>query len=117
MRVRFYKTAFGRTPAREFIASLSQEDKDRIFICLRTIEQCGFDAGGMEFRLIDGKLWEIKIRGTDRAYRLFYVSLRQETMVVLHGYKKQSQKAPIKEIQLAKQRMREVLNETSYYTA
>ena len=58
----------------------------------------------------------MKMRCIDGSYRLFYVTLKGKVMVLLHGYKKQSQKAPIKELKIAKQRMKEVLDETSYYS-
>lgn len=43
------------------------------------------------------------------------VMIEKYTMVLLHGYKKKSQKAPSREIEIARNRMTEVLkNETIY---
>ena len=41
---------------------------------------------------------------------------RQKTIVLLHAYKKQSQKAPKKEIETAMNRMLEVYRHESVYT-
>ncbi len=49
------------------------------------------------------------IEGLARADQVFYVLLRQEEMVLLHAYRKQSQKAPARHLEMARQRMREVL--------
>ena len=115
MRVRFYESLAGRMPVKEFILGLSDADRSVVNTCIMRIRISGFDAAGVEFRYIDGKLREIKIRGADSSYRLFYVTLNGEVMIILHGYKKQSQKAPAKELKIAKQRMKEVFeNETSY---
>jgi len=40
---------------------------------------------------------------------VFYVVVSGPTMVLLHAYKKQGRKAPPREIAVAEQRMREVL--------
>jgi phage-related protein len=48
-------------------------------------------------------MWEIKISSASGGYRIFYIGLKTNTntMVLLHAYKKQSQKAPKKEIDTA----------------
>lgn len=75
----------------------------------------GFDSPRVQFRQIRGKLWEIKIHTASAGYRFFYVSLHCDTLVLLHVYKKQSQKAPNKEIAIAEKRLLEVLKNESYY--
>lgn len=64
------------------------------------------DAVRVEFRQIDGKLWEIKIG----SHRVFYVVIDREEMVLLHAYKKQGQKLPVKERDIATRRMKELLS-------
>lgn len=56
-------------------------------------------------RQIQGKLWEIRTQ----KLRIFYVMIDSETMVLLHAYKKQSQRAPVHEIETARYRMMELL--------
>ena len=56
-------------------------------------------------RQIQGKLWELRISKT----RIFYVMIGSNTMILLHTYKKQSQKAPRHEIETALRRMRDML--------
>ena len=58
--------------------------------------------------IIEGKLWEIKIRIHGKQHRIFYVVLKGNEMILLHAYLKKTQKAPIKEIEVAKQRMKTV---------
>jgi phage-related protein len=78
-------------------------------------EELGFDCPRVDFRQISSKLWEIKIKAPGAGYRIFYVTLRKNVLVLLHAYKKQSQKAPKKEIAIAEKRLIEVLNNESIY--
>ena len=47
--------------------------------------------------------------GAGASHRAFYVVVAGPLMVLLHAYKKQGQKAPVREIEIATDRMMEVL--------
>ncbi len=112
MKIMYYGK--GKQPVKEFIDKLPLKDRAKIFACLKSLEDIGIDTPRVVCRQIMGKLWEIKISASI-GYRIFYVMIEKYTMVLLHGYKKKSQKAPTREIEIAKNRMTEVLkNETIY---
>ncbi|MGH7872399.1 MAG: type II toxin-antitoxin system RelE/ParE family toxin [Candidatus Binatia bacterium] len=71
----------------------------------RSGERYGFKAARIQFRQIEGKLWQIKAS----THRVLYVVIDRDEMVLLHAYKKQGQKLPIKERDIAIQRMKELL--------
>ena len=77
-----------------------------MFEALDQIERHGFDAVRVQFRQIEGKLWEIKVS----AHRVFYVVIEENEMVLLHAYKKQGQKLPSRERDIAIRRMKELLS-------
>lgn len=106
MKVIFYTTVSGRSPVVDYIDDLSKQERARLLEVLDQIEHCGFDAVRARFRQIEGKLWEIKIS----SHRVFYVLIEHEEMVLLHAYKKQGQKLPLKEREVAIKRMKEVLS-------
>ena len=56
-------------------------------------------------------LFEIRTLGSDLA-RVFWVYHKGNTIIMLRVFIKKSQKTPAKEIDLAKKRLAEVLNET-----
>jgi phage-related protein len=58
---------------------------------------------------------ELRIRGEGVIVRVFYYVRRSDTIIVFHGFQKKSQKAPSREIRLARQRLQEVLNETGKF--
>lgn len=106
MRITFYTTSSGRSPVLDYLNDLSKQERARLLEAFDQIEQKGFDSVRVQFRQIDGKLWEIKIS----AHRVFYVMIESDEMVLLHGYKKQGQKLPIKEREVALKRLKEVLS-------
>lgn len=107
MKVTFYTTASGKSPVLNYLENLPKQEKARILEALEQIDQYGFDAVRVQFRQIEGKLWEIKISG----HRVFYVVIEREEMILLHSYKKQGQKLPLKEKKITINRMKEVCDE------
>lgn len=92
----------------EFIEAQPTPLQVAIFRSLERIEAEGLRASGVSFRQVRGKLWEIRVM-SGGSVRVFYVARSAEDMVLLHAYKKQSQKAPAREVALAERRMREVM--------
>lgn len=106
MRVTFFKTGSGRSPVLEYILDLAKPERAKLFEALDQVESYGFKAARIQFRQIEGKLWEIKVS----AHRVFYVVVDGNEMVLLHACKKQGQRLPIKERNIAIQRMKELLS-------
>lgn len=106
VRVTFYTTGSGRSPVLDYIDDLPKPERARLLEVLDQIEHCGFNAVRVQFKQIEGKLWEIKIS----AHRVFYVLIEGKEIVLLHAYKKQGQKLPLKERDVAVRRMKEVLS-------
>ncbi len=109
MRIDFHCSNSGRSYIEDFINDLPKSDRASILAAFADIKIHGFSAIGCQFRQIDGKLWEIKMRTSGGGWRFFYVTLAPDHIYVLHSYKKQSQKAPQNEVNVARKRMKEVL--------
>ena len=56
-------------------------------------------------------LFEIRARGSEGIGRAFFCCMKGRRVVILHGFLKKTQATPIKELRLAKQRMKEVSND------
>ncbi len=111
MQVEFFITENEKNPILEFIDKLQKKDQAKILGCLQSIQELGFNTPRVEFRQIDGKLWEIKIRTSIGGYRIFYMTISKDRMILLHAYQKKSQKAPKKEISIATKRLKVVLED------
>ena len=109
MDIRFYETLRKRSPVTDFIDSQDKKDQAIILTVLENITENGFNAKGCHFRQLEGKLWEIKIKTPSGGYRLLYVTLKEDLLFILHAFKKKTQKAPKKELDIARKRLKEIL--------
>jgi phage-related protein len=57
---------------------------------------------------LDGKLWEMRLRGRHGIARSLYVTAAGKRLVVLRTFVKKSQKTPPREVRLALERAKEV---------
>jgi phage-related protein len=55
-----------------------------------------------------GGLFELRLKGIEGIARVFFCTVVEREIVMLHSFSKKSQKTPDKELRLAKLRMREV---------
>jgi phage-related protein len=82
-------------------------EQAKIRNALRLLQEFGTNLGIPHEKPIQGKLWELRPGGI----RLFYFAYIEQQFVFLHGYRKQSQKAPGREIANALRRMEELMDE------
>lgn len=108
MRISFYLTTSGRSPVERFIEALPKEDRGKFVDVLNGIIAYGLEFERAEFKHLKGKLWEIKFRALGGGYRVIYVAVEADAMVWLHAFKKDSQKTPREDIDLAMRRMKEL---------
>ena len=57
---------------------------------------------------IEGRIWEMRLRGRDGIARALYVTATGRRVVILRVFAKKTQKTPRREIELARQRAKEV---------
>lgn len=57
----------------------------------------------MQVKHIDGELWELRPMND----RIFFFSVDGDTFILLHCFKKKTQKTPRKELEQAKQNMKD----------
>jgi phage-related protein len=103
----FYKDRHGKCPPLEFIEELPMMEQAKIRNALRLLHEFGTNLSMPHAKRIQGKLWELRPGGI----RLFYFVYIEQQFVILHGYRKQSQKTPSGEIEIALRRMQELMDE------
>ncbi|MBS0285979.1 MAG: type II toxin-antitoxin system RelE/ParE family toxin [Proteobacteria bacterium] len=105
----FYKSENGNEPVRDWIKSLSKEDKKVLGEDIKTV-QIAWPIGMPLVRSLGGGLWEIRSDlFRNRISRIIFF-MYGNSMVLLHGFIKKTQKASQSDIDLARKRMREVKN-------
>ena len=99
---RFFRTAEGREPVREWLKALPAEDRKIIGDEIRTV-QFGWPMGMPLVRKMEEGLWEVRVDLPNRIARaLFTISERQA--VLLHGFIKKSLKTPTPDLATARRR-------------
>jgi phage-related protein len=103
LRVVFYKTEAGTEPVREWLKSLTTEEKKIIGQDIKTV-QFGWPLGMPLVRKLEQDLWEVRSRLPNRMARVIFTA-SGEVMVLLHGFIKKSQKMPVSDLALARKRL------------
>jgi phage-related protein len=104
--VRFYATELGAEPVREWLKLLPAIDRKTVGEDIKTV-QFGWPLGMPLVRNMGGGIWEVRIRLDNRIARVLFV-LEGSTMVLLHGFIKKSQDTPKPDLDLAKDRLKQL---------
>jgi len=105
--VKFFHSETGREPVREWLQELDDEDRQVIGDEIRVAE-FGWPVGMPICRSIQGHkgLWEIRAILTGRRAARVFFCIHENSMMLLHGFMKKTQKTPDREIEVALQRMK-----------
>src|SRR6266436_6634745 len=89
----------------EEIRALPADMQGRLLRFADIIEQIGFEGLPRDaVKHLEGRLWELRIRGRDDISRAIYVTAVGRRVVVVRVFVKKSQKTRRREIELARQR-------------
>lgn len=93
----------------EEIRALPPDMQGRLLRFAELIEQVGLEALPREaVKHLEGKLWEFRITGRDSISRAIYVTASGRRVVVVRVFIKKTQKTPPRELEIARQRAKEV---------
>jgi phage-related protein len=91
------------------VAQLPADMRARLTRLSNLIERHGFEALPRDtFKHLDGKLWELRITGRDGISRAIYVTASGRRVIILRTFVKKTQKTPRNELEIARQRAKEV---------
>jgi phage-related protein len=102
-KIILFESRRGDKPVEEFINSLSNSTAAKVAHNLDLLESYGYQLGMPHVKKIHKEIFELRIRGIDEI-RVLYV-FHKNRIVLLHGFKKKSQKTPEKEILTALKRL------------
>jgi phage-related protein len=105
--IAFYRTVAGAEPVRDWLRSLSAEDRRKIGTDLATV-QVGWPMGMPLCRSLGTGLWEVRSNlSSNRIARLVFFAAGGRIGVV-HGFIKKTRKTAPADIALAQKRMKEM---------
>lgn len=109
LKVVFFKTLTGNEPVRDWLKSLSVQDKKAIGEDIKTA-QFGWPLGMPLVRKIEPGLWEVRSHISTGIARVLF-TVEGNIMVLLHGFVKKSTKTPIDDLSLARKRLSQLRGE------
>ena len=107
LKVVFFQTDTGNEPVREWLKELSKDDCKIIGTDILTVQYAWPVGKPLVDNLGDG-IWEVRSRLDNRIARTLLAMVNQE-IVLLHGFIKKQQKTPADELELAKKRKKQYL--------
>ena len=108
LSVRFYSSASGTQPVRDWLRELPAEARKAIGEDIKTV-QLGWPLGMPLVRKMEAGLWEIRSHIPDGFARVLF-TMADATLVLLHGFIKKSRETPKTDLQIARQRKAEVIH-------
>src|SRR5665811_223485 len=103
LTVTFYLSGSGNEPVRDWLLDLRREERRTLGQDIKTA-QYGWPLGMPLIRKLGPGLWEVRSNIGDGIARVLF-TVTGDTMVLLHGFVKKSQKTPVTDLKTAKQRM------------
>jgi phage-related protein len=109
-KILFYEDAQGFCPFESHKAELDEKAKTdknarimlkKIVYCLELIQEAGTRAGEKFTKQIEGELWELRVSEE----RVFFFLWNGNHIVLLHSFRKETNKTPKAEIEKAKREM------------
>jgi len=103
----FYRTSAGGEPVRDWLRSLSAEDRRIVGTDLATV-QVGWPVGMPLCRSLGAGLWELRSTLTSNRIARLIFFVWSGRIGIVHGFIKKSRATPRGEIALAEKRMKEM---------
>jgi phage-related protein len=91
------------------IAALPRDMGARLARLIGVIQDFGFQALPRDsVKHLDGKLWELRMTGRDGISRAIYVTAIGQRVVIVRAFVKKTPQTPQRELDIARQRAKEV---------
>lgn len=106
-KVVVYESPSGDKPVEEFIKLLEEKARLKVSRTFDLLEAFGLEGAYPHVKKLTGTpIWELRILGVD-SIRILYITVTGKVFLLLHGFKKKTQKTSSKEISIAKRRLEE----------
>lgn len=107
-KVIYFTALSGKSPVKKFIHESEARLRRKIIRQIDYLEEFGLTAQNRYLRKLSGTpLWESRILGSDST-RIISVAVIEKTVVVLHIFKKKSNKTPLGDIKISLQRYKDL---------
>jgi phage-related protein len=107
MEIVFYQTQNGRRPVETELLKLDRDNRAKVLAHLDFLEKNEKTLKEPHVKYLGDGLKELRTSIHPGQYRVVYFLQLKEEIVLLHSFKKKTQKTPKKDLDLAKKRMKD----------
>ena len=105
--LRFYQTAGGNEPVRDWLKALPEADRKEVGLDLQRV-QYRWPVGMPLCRSLGDGLWEVRTPLPSKTISRVLICFHDGELYALHGIIKKTQKTPDEDLKLARKRMKEI---------
>jgi len=103
--VKFYRTPRGECPVIDFIEELDKKTRAKIYRYLALLQEYGPNLPRPYADHVKGKIKELRVKTSVGGIRILYFFFIRHNVIMLHAFKKKTQKLPEREIRKAERNM------------
>ncbi|MGM9579962.1 MAG: type II toxin-antitoxin system RelE/ParE family toxin [Anaerovibrio sp.] len=104
-KIEYYQKENGKIPVYEFLRTLEPKMRAKVSHYIDLLEKTGTNLTEPYVSSIKGDrykgLWELRVKFASDITRVFYFTFQGDTFVLLHGFKKKTNKTPESELERA----------------
>lgn len=104
LNARFYRTAVGNEPVRDWLMELSRDDRRIVGFDIGLVED-GWPIGMPICRPLGGGLWEVRSDHSGGRIARVIFTIEGSLLLLLHAFEKKSQKTPKSDLETAAARL------------
>lgn len=106
-RWRDYQTESGQRPIKDFLMSLTDDQRAAVLDAMTLVREKGKREGGA--RKLRGRIWEVRVDQGEVIHRITFASVtnRGRILLSLDGFEKKTKKTPPAKIDLAAKRLKD----------
>lgn len=101
MTIVFFATASGQMPVKRYLDKLDNRTLASMTAALHDLHAHGMSGASVDIRKLRVGLWELKVG----PHRVIFTQLGPGQLVLLHAFRKQSQRTPTVELTTARSRL------------
>ena len=105
-KVIFFESRRGKKPVETFFYKQQLKAQAKMLHLFELLKAYGSRLGMPHAKQLGLGIYELRIRGNEEL-RIFY-GFKQKTIYLLHAFKKQTQKTPRRELEIAQKRLTEI---------
>ncbi len=113
--VTFYKDNSGNSPIEEFLLGLEKGNRILVAVTRQSLQKLKNRFYHKEplSKYIESGLWELRVKAGSNILRILYTFRKGKLIILLHAFVKKQQKTPKNELEIARNRLKELKIEES----